>query len=72
VREVREAARSLKRFAERGRHVPEFDHPRIRELLVRNFRLIYQHEGDVVYVLALIHGTRDLWAAWDEKQRKRS
>ncbi len=42
VREVRDAVRSLIDLAERGRLVPEFNDPSIRELFVRSYRLIYQ------------------------------
>lgn len=50
VREAQAAARTLKRFSQRGHVVPELGNPAIRELLVRNFRLIYQvrEEGIVV------------------------
>ena len=62
VREIRDAARSLKRFAERGRIVPEFDSPNIRELFIRHYRLIYDLQTEEVRILALIHGARDLSA----------
>ncbi|MEO6203185.1 MAG: type II toxin-antitoxin system RelE/ParE family toxin [Nitrospirales bacterium] len=42
VRETQEAAQSLKSLAERGRRVPEISAPDIRELFIRNYRLIYQ------------------------------
>jgi len=38
VRELVAAARSLRTFAERGRHVPEYDDPSVRELIVRKYR----------------------------------
>jgi plasmid stabilization system protein ParE len=62
VREVRDAARSLTQMAGRGRVVPEFGDPSLRELLVRNHRLIYRVSKQEAYVLALIHGARDLSA----------
>jgi len=43
VREARGAARSLKRFAERGRVVPEVADPEIRELFVSSYRLVYKN-----------------------------
>ncbi len=58
--EAQEAARSLKRFAERGCVVPEFEDPTLRELFVRSFRLIYRVAADAVYVLGFIHAARDL------------
>ena len=42
VREVKEAADSLRDFADRGQVVPEFGDETIRELLVRPYRLVYQ------------------------------
>ncbi len=67
VREARIAARSLRRFAERGRLVPEANRPDIREIFVRDFRLIYQTEGKRVSVIAFIHGARDLAAVWERR-----
>ena len=60
ARDVRDAARSLRRFAERGRVVPESDDPSIRELFVKHYRLIYQITPDHVVILAFVHGARDL------------
>jgi toxin ParE1/3/4 len=42
VRELVAAARSLRVFAERGRQVPEYDDPSVRELIVRKYRLVYR------------------------------
>ncbi len=66
VREVRDAARSLREFAERGRVVPEIGDPRFRELLVRQYRLIYTLAADdEVVILGFVHGARDLRSLWD-------
>ncbi len=40
--------------------VSELDEPRIRELFVDSFRLIYQVAPTEVFVLAFVHGARDL------------
>ena len=64
VREVRAAALSLRKLAHRGPMVPELDDPTIRELLVRNYRLIYKVEERRVVLLGLIHGARDFARAW--------
>lgn len=58
VRELTEAGRSLERFADRGRIVPEYEDPTIRELIVSRYRLVYQVGDRVVHVLRLIHGAR--------------
>jgi addiction module RelE/StbE family toxin len=60
VREVRDAARSLTRFAERGRVVPESQDPAMRQLLVRSYRLIYWITEQEVFVIGLIHGARNI------------
>lgn len=72
VREVREAARSLAHLAERGRVVPELENRSIRELFVRNYRLIYQVTEQSVYIVGFIHGARDLWALWQQEGRSSS
>ena len=69
VREVRDAARSLAYLAERGRVVPEFDDPSIRELLVRSYRLVYQVTEETVHIIGFIHGARDLEALWEREER---
>jgi toxin ParE1/3/4 len=68
VREIRAASRTLGVYSERGRIVPELSDNSIRELLVGNYRLIYGVEADKVYILALLHGARDLEELW--KKRK--
>jgi toxin ParE1/3/4 len=69
VAEVRDAARSLERFAQRGRVVPELAQPSIREISVRSYRLIYQTATEGVNILAFIHGARDLTALWAREER---
>lgn len=59
-------------MADRGRVVPELDEPTVRELVVGNYRLIYEVGAETVYVLALIHGARDLPSLWDAEARRRS
>ncbi len=47
-----------------GREVPEAaDAPEeVRELIFRDYRIIYLVEADTVQILAVIHGARDLEA----------
>jgi toxin ParE1/3/4 len=72
LRRVRDRARSLDELAERGRVVPELDELGVRELVVGNYRLIYEIAEDAVYVLGLIHGARDLPPLWDDETRRES
>ncbi len=62
--QARDAARSLDRFAERGRIVPELRDAAIREVFVGSYRLVYRISQDRVEVLAVVHGARDLTALW--------
>ena len=68
VQEVRDAARSLSRMARRGRVVPEFDDPGIRELLVGRYRLICRLAGESVHIVGLVHCARDLGELWRPEQ----
>ncbi len=70
VSEVMKASQSLSYLSERGRVVPEFDNPAIRELFVGNYRLVYQISDEIVYIIGLVHGARDLWRMWDDEERK--
>ena len=53
-------ADSLDRFAERGRIVPEFQRADIRELLPKNYRLIYHLQDKRVVIVAFVHGSKGL------------
>lgn len=66
VREIKQASLTLKTFCERGRVVPELDQPNTREILIRDYRLIYKIEGSRVVIVALIHGARDLKKLWQK------
>ncbi|HCU69308.1 MAG TPA: type II toxin-antitoxin system mRNA interferase toxin, RelE/StbE family [Desulfomicrobium sp.] len=58
VQAVVESARSLGTMPNRGRVVPEFGDPRIRERLIYSYRLIYRIETERVLIVAVIHGQR--------------
>lgn len=60
VEEARFTARSLSKFAGRGRVVPEVNDETVRELFVKRYRLIYEIRPDRVVILAFIHGSREL------------
>lgn len=60
ARELIAAARSLTTFAERGRMVPEFEDPTVREIIVRRYRLIYRVKPQRIEVLRIIHGAQQM------------
>ena len=48
----------LASFPGMGRILPEFPDLLYRELLIGDYRVIYRIEGDVVRILAVVHGKR--------------
>ena len=70
VREIRDASRLLNEFSERGRIVPELGNPNIRELFIREYRLIYSIKESRVVIIGLIHGKRDLKRLWKREKRR--
>ena len=45
-------------FPEIGRVVPEFNTKNIREIFVKNYRIIYRLENDKIFIVTVIHGSR--------------
>ena len=54
------AADILENFPEAGRIVPEYNKSYIREIIFKGYRIIYKIESEYIYVLTVIHGSRDL------------
>jgi plasmid stabilization system protein ParE len=69
TQQILDVSRFLNEFSERGRIVPELGDPKIRELLIRDYRLLYSIEPSRVVILALVHGARDLKALWEKENR---
>ena len=55
---IMEAVDTLKVFSEIGRVVPEYDNMKIREILYRNYRIVYKIDGKVVEILTIFHGSK--------------
>ena len=60
ARDLVAAGRLLRAFAERGRTVPEYEDPTVRELIVRKYRLVYKLAAQRVEILRIIHGAREM------------
>jgi plasmid stabilization system protein ParE len=58
IHEARLAAQSLREFPNRGRVVPELRDNSVRELFVKQYRLIYEVGPDRVIILSFLHGAR--------------
>ncbi len=56
--EVREKVENLIQFPKMGRIVPELDESNIRELILRNYRIIYRILGEKIQIVRLFHGSR--------------
>ncbi len=54
-----EAAEPLTTFPQSGRIVPEVNNPKIRELFVHDYRLMYEIDGEEIHVLTVVHGKRN-------------
>ena len=50
----------LEIFPRSGRIVPEYNNPDIRELIYQNYRVVYKISNKAVYVVLVIHGTKQL------------
>lgn len=57
--EIVESSEKLNSFPEAGRMVPEIGDPKIRELFVYSYRLIYEISLNEIQILALIHSKRN-------------
>lgn len=56
------AVQRLAEHPQLGRMVPEANEETIRELLYRNYRIIYRITTNRIELLSVIHGARDLKA----------
>ena len=62
VREIITLSSTIPAIPERGRIVPETNEKEIRELFIYSYRLIYQISPDLISILAVIHGSRNITA----------
>jgi toxin ParE1/3/4 len=54
---VLKAVQQISEFPESGRMVPERENPRLREVLVEGYRLIYRLSADGITVEILLHAS---------------
>jgi plasmid stabilization system protein ParE len=60
INKLFETAKKAVSFPLIGRIVPEFNREDIRELIYRNYRIIYHLGDNVITILTVIHGARIL------------
>ena len=58
---IRMSVRGLRKYPERGRMVPEYQDPTLRELIVGPFRIIYSIRDSVcLHIIAALRAERSL------------
>jgi len=62
VNRIVECADTLLQNTHIGRVVPEFHREDLREVLFRSYRVVYLLQGDTIFILRVVHGSRDLTA----------
>ena len=60
VKQIYEMVTYLENFPKFGRKVPEYNDPNLREILYKNYRIIYLIKENHLEILSIIHGSRNL------------
>jgi len=60
VNQIYEMISHLKQFPKFGRKVPEYNDPNLREILYKNYRIIYLVKETHLEIISVIHGSRML------------
>ena len=53
-----ESIDNIKSFPEMGRRVPELKNPNMRELILQNYRIVYQFLEDKIEIVTIFHGKK--------------
>ncbi len=56
VSKIIDFSRSVAKFPQMGRIVPELNNKKIRERLIYSYRLVYKIERTYILIIAVIHG----------------
>ena len=69
VKALIHATKKLESMPRCGRIVPELENPGLREVIYRNYRVVYRVVGteDDIEILAVIHGARNMRGAYHEE-----
>ena len=62
VDHIVESAETLLKTPHIGRIVPEFNRMDLREVIFRSYRIVYLAQDNGVFILRVVHGSRDLLA----------
>ena len=50
--------KSIPRFPNSGRIVPEYNDENLREKIYKNYRIVYRIKGEAIEIVAICHGAR--------------
>ena len=70
VERLLHATRHLSQFPRSGRVMPEAADAAIREVIYQGYRIIYRLRTDIVEIVMIAHGSRNLAAAEDKPWKK--
>jgi len=59
ARAIHRAVGRLRAFPDSGRMVPELEDPALREVVYAPFRVIYQHQENLVEILAVVRAEQE-------------
>lgn len=60
IKQIYEMISHLEQFPKFGRKVPEYNDPNLREILYKNYRIIYLIKQGHLEIISIIHGSRIL------------
>ena len=61
IENIKNETKKLKSYPELGRVVPEYNKKRLRELIYKNYRIIYKLEEERIAIITIFHSARDLF-----------
>lgn len=72
VQRIQDAVGRLALFPKLGHVLQEYVRSPYRQILVGKYRILYRYQPrkNIIYVVAIIHGSRDLRAALRRRRRK--
>ena len=59
VNNILDEIENLILFPEKGRVIPELNLNHFRELIVNNYRILYRIEKETIFILAILHMSRE-------------
>ncbi len=60
VKSIRKKIERLKDFPESGRIVPEFENPKLREVIVSPYRVVYRIAGPEIHIIRIWHSKQEI------------